>query len=127
MTNGVFEIPIVPQGVPHVLVVRALGVTSLVQCPYPSVGCTAGSSSRWPNSVHLLPGSLLSAFVWLLVRVPSQCGWYRLCASNEVLSLLIRGDVDVCLHEQLLRGGGCFLKYGLDKSRIVGSPIKVFD
>jgi hypothetical protein len=45
----------------------------------------------------------------------------------EVLSPLILGDVDVRLPEQLFRCGGCFLKYGLDKSRIIGSPVEVFD
>jgi hypothetical protein len=77
--------------------------------------------------VHLLPRSLLPTFVWLLVRVPSWCRWYGLCAFNEVLSPLIRGDVDVRLPEQLFRGGGCFLKYGSDKSRIIGSPVELFD
>jgi hypothetical protein len=65
----------------------------------PLRGCAAGSSGRWPGGVYLLPGSLLLAFVWLLVRVPLRCWWYGLCASNEVLSPLIRGDVDVCLPE----------------------------
>ena len=107
MPDGVFEIPVVPQGVPHVLVVQALGVEDLIQCPY---------LSMWPGGVFLLPGSLLPAFVWLLVHVPSRCWWYGLCASNEVLSPLICGDVEVCLPEQLFRGGGCFLNYGLDRS-----------
>jgi hypothetical protein len=112
---------------PHVFVVWALGIENLIQCPYPSAGCTAGSSGRWPGGVYLLSGSLLPAFVWLLVRVPSRCWWYGLCASNEVLSLLIHSDVDVRLPEQLFRGSECFLKYGSDESRIVGSPIEVFD
>jgi hypothetical protein len=30
MPDGVFEIPAVPQGVPYVLVVRALGVEDLI-------------------------------------------------------------------------------------------------
>jgi hypothetical protein len=38
MPNGVFEISIVPHGVSHVLVVRALGVEDLIQCPYPHRG-----------------------------------------------------------------------------------------
>jgi hypothetical protein len=97
MPDGVFEVPIVLQGVPHVLVICTLGVEDLVQCSHPSAGCAAGSSDRWPNSVHLLAGSLLPSFVWLLVRVPSWCGQYGLCASNEVLSPLIRGDVDIRL------------------------------
>jgi hypothetical protein len=91
------------------------------------MGCAAGSSGRWPDSVLLLAGSLLPAFVWLLVCVPSWCGRYRLCASNELLSPLIHGDVDVRLPEQLFRGGRCFLKYGPDKSRVIGSLIEVFD
>ena len=81
--------------------------------------------ARW--CVYLLPGSLLLAFVWLMVHVPSRCWLYGLCASNEVLSLLICGDVDVRLPEQLFRGGGYFLNYGSDESQIVGSPIEVFD
>jgi hypothetical protein len=59
--------------------------------------------------------------------VPSWCEWYGLCTSNEVLIPLIHGDVDVRLPEQLFRGGGCFLKYVSDKSRIIGSPIEVFN
>jgi hypothetical protein len=104
MPNGVFEIPAVLKGVPRVLVVWALGVENLIQCPYPSMGCTMVSSGRWLDSVHLLAGSLLPAFVWLLVRVPLQCEWYGLCASNEVLSPLIHGNVNVRLPEQLFRG-----------------------
>jgi hypothetical protein len=80
------------------------------------MGCTTGSSGRWPGGVYLLSGSLLLAFVWLLVRVPSLCGWYGLCASDEVFSSLIRDDVDVRLPKQLFRGGGCFLKYGSNES-----------
>jgi hypothetical protein len=127
MPNRVFEIPAVPQSVLHVLVVRALGVEVLVQCPYSSTGCDVSSSGRWPGGVHLLAGPLLPAFVLFLVRVPSRCGRYGLCASNEVLSLLVRGDVDVRLPEQLFRGGRCFLKYGPNKGRVVGSSIEVFD
>jgi hypothetical protein len=99
MPDGVFEIPAVTQGVPHVLVVQALGVEDLIQCPYPFTGCVAGSSCRWPGGVYFLPGPLLPAFIWLLVHVPSRCWWYGLCASNEVLSPFIRGDVDVRLLE----------------------------
>jgi hypothetical protein len=63
MLGGVFEITTVPQGVSHVLVVWALGVKNLIQCPYPLAGCTAGSSDRWADGVHLLAGSFLPAFV----------------------------------------------------------------
>jgi hypothetical protein len=86
-----------------------------------------GLSGRWPGGVHLLAGSLLPTFLGLLVSVPSRCGRYGLCASNEVLGLLIRGDVDVCLPEQLFGGGWCCLKYGPDKGRVVGSAIEFFN
>jgi hypothetical protein len=127
MPDGVFEISAVPQSLSHVLVVQALGVEDLVQCPYPSMGCAAGSSCWWSGGVHFLSGPLLPAFVWLLVRVPSRRWRYGLHASNEVLSLFICVDVDVRLPEQLFRGGGCFLKYSSDKNQIVGPPIEVFD
>jgi hypothetical protein len=52
---------------------------------------------RGPYGVRLLVGPLLAAFVWLLVRVPSWCERYGLYASNEFLSPLIHGDVDVRL------------------------------
>jgi hypothetical protein len=46
-------------------------------------------------------------FVWLLVVFPrnQRCG---LCASNEVLSPLIHGDVNDRLPEQLFKDGRCF-------------------
>jgi hypothetical protein len=127
MPNGVFEISAVPQGVAHVFVIQTLGVEDLVQCSYSSVGCAAGSSSRWPDGVHLLAGPLFPAFVRLLVHVPPQRGWCGFCASDEVLSPLIHGDVDVRLPKQLFGGGWCLLKYGPDKGRVVGSPIEVFN
>jgi hypothetical protein len=63
MPDGVFEISAVPHGVSHVLVVRALGVEDLNQCPYPAAGRAMGSSCRWPGGVHFHPGPLLPAFV----------------------------------------------------------------
>jgi hypothetical protein len=54
MPDRVFEIPAVLQGVPHVLVVQALRVENLIECPYPSTGRVAGSSGRWPGGVQLL-------------------------------------------------------------------------
>jgi hypothetical protein len=108
-------------------VIRALGIEDLIQRLYPFMGCVAGSSSKWAGGVHLLVGSLLPAFVWLLVCVPSWCRRCRFCASNEVLSPLIRDNVDVRLPEQLFRGGRYFLKYGSDKGWVVGSPIEVFN
>jgi hypothetical protein len=108
-------------------VIRALGIEDLIQCSYPSTGRAAGLRSRWPGCVHLLARSLFPAFVWLLVRVPPRCRWHGLCASNEVMGPLVCGDVDVHLHEQLSRGGRCFLKHGPDKGRVIGSPIEVFN
>jgi hypothetical protein len=52
------------------------------------------------------------------------CG---LRTSDEVLSLLIHGDVDVCLPEQLFRGGGRLREDSSDESRVIGSPIEVFN
>jgi hypothetical protein len=46
MPDGVLEVPAIPQGVAHVLVVRTLGVEDFIQCSYPSSGCAAGSSDR---------------------------------------------------------------------------------
>jgi hypothetical protein len=76
--------------------------------------------------VHLLAGPLFPAFIWLLVHVSSRRGWYGICASDEVLGSLIRGDVDVCLPEQSFGGGRCLLKYGSDEGQVVGSLIEVF-
>jgi hypothetical protein len=44
MPDGVLEVPAVPKGVAHVLVIRELGVEDFIQCPYPSTGRTAGLS-----------------------------------------------------------------------------------
>jgi hypothetical protein len=63
VVDGVFEISVVPQGVPHVLVIKTLGVKDLVQRSYPSAGCAVGSSGSWPSGVHLFSGSFLLAFV----------------------------------------------------------------
>jgi hypothetical protein len=117
VSNGVLEISAVLQGVPHVVVIRTLGVENLVQCSYSSVGCAVGPSDMWPGGVYLLAGSLFPTFVWLLVHVLTQRGRHMLCASNEVLGLLVHGDVDIRLLEQLFGGGRCFLKYGPDKGR----------
>jgi hypothetical protein len=54
-------------------------------------------------------------------------GWHGFRASDEVLGPFIRGDVEVCLPEQLFGGGRCFLDYGSDKSRVIGSPVEVFN
>jgi hypothetical protein len=125
--DGVLEVSVVPQGVAHVLVVRTLGVDDFIQCLYPSAGCAAGPSGRWPSGVHLLTGPLLPAPVRMLVRIPSWHGWHGFRAHDEVLGPFIRGDVDVCLPKQLFGGGWCFLEYGSDKGRVVGPPVEVFN
>jgi hypothetical protein len=91
--------------VAHVLVLRALGIEDFIQCPYPSVGCAAGSSDGWPGDVHLLAGPLLPAPIRLLVRVTSWRGFH---VFDEVLGPFIRGDIEVRLLEQLFGGGGAF-------------------
>jgi hypothetical protein len=111
----------------HVLVIQTLGVEDFVQCSYSSAGRAAGSSGRWPHGVHLLTGSLFPAFVWLLVHVLLWRKQSGFCTSDEVLGPLIRGDVDVCLPEQLFGCGRCLLKYGPDESWVIGSPIEIFN
>jgi hypothetical protein len=82
------------------------------------MGCTAGSSGRWPRGVHLLAGPLFLAFIPLLVHVPLWCGRCRFCTSDEVLGPLICGDIDVRLPEQLFEG---LLKYRQDEGWVIGS------
>ena len=47
--------------------------------------------------------------------------------ANEVLSLLVSSDVDVCLSEKLFRGGWSFLEDGSDESRVIRPMIEVLD
>jgi hypothetical protein len=77
--------------------------------------------------VHLLTRPLLLAPIWLLVRVTTWRVWCGLRASYEVLGMFIRGDVEVCLLEQLFGGGWRFLEYGSDESQVIGSPIEIFN
>jgi hypothetical protein len=127
MPERLLEVSTVLQGVVHVLVVRTLGVKDFIQCPYPSAGCVAGPSGRWPSGVHLLARPLLLAPVRLVVRIPPQRGWHGFRAPDEVLGPFICGDVDVCLLEQLFGGGWCFLEYGSDAGRVVGSTVKILN
>jgi hypothetical protein len=41
--NGVLEVPAIPEGVAHVLVVETLGVDDVVQCTFASSGCSSGA------------------------------------------------------------------------------------
>jgi hypothetical protein len=102
--NGVLEVPAVSKSVAHVLVVWALGVEDVVQHAFASARSSSGARSWWPGGVYFFAGSLLPAFVGLLVRVTSWCRWCGICSSNEVLGLLVDGDVEVSFPEQLLGG-----------------------
>jgi hypothetical protein len=127
MSDGVLEVPAVPQGVAHVLVVRALGVEDVVQHALASVRSSPGTRGRWSAGVHLFARSFLPAFVGLLVRVAS---WHCRCglrSPDEVLSSLVGGDVEVGFPEQLLGGSRRFLQYGSDEGRVIGSSIEVLD
>jgi hypothetical protein len=109
VSDGVLEVPAVPQGVAHVLVVRALGVEDVVQRAIASTRSTPGTRGRRSGCVHLFARSFLPAFVGLLVRVASwrcRCG---LRSPDEVLSSFVGGDVEVGFPEQLLRGSRRFL------------------
>jgi hypothetical protein len=61
----------------------------------PIRGRTSGSSDGWSGGVHLLARPLLPAPVRLLVHVAPWRGWCRFSTSDEVLGLLIYGDVEV--------------------------------
>jgi hypothetical protein len=66
-------------------------------------------SDGWSGGVYLLMRPLLPAPIRLLVRVASWREWCRFCSSDEVLSSLVRGDVEVYLSEQLFGSGRCLL------------------
>jgi hypothetical protein len=127
VSDGVLEVPAVPKGVAHVLVVRALGVEDVVQRAFASVRSSPGARGRWSGGVHFFARPLLPAFARLLVRVASWHCWRGLCSPDEVLSSLVDGDVEVGLPEQLLGGGRRLLQYGSDEGRVIGSSVEVLD
>jgi hypothetical protein len=92
--NGVLEVSAVLQGVAHVLVVRALGVEDVIQCPLASIGCPSGTTDRWSGGMDLLMRPLLPT-IGLLVRVTLRCWWCRFRSPDEVLGPLVSGDVEV--------------------------------
>jgi hypothetical protein len=100
--DGVLEVPAVTKSVAHVLVVRALGVEDVVQRVLARTGSSSGARGRWSGGVHFFARPLLPAFVGLLVRVASWCYRCGLCSSDEVLSSLVGGDVEIGFPEQLL-------------------------
>jgi hypothetical protein len=89
------EVSAVPEGVAHVLVVRALGVKDVVQRAFASAGSSSSARGGQSGGVDLFTRPLLPTFVRLLVRVAPRCCRCRLCSSDEVLSLFIGGDVEV--------------------------------
>jgi hypothetical protein len=93
--NRVLEVSAVPEGVAHVLVVRALGVEDVIQCTFTSARCSSGVRGGWFGGVDFFMRPLLPTLVGLLVRVVSRCRWCRLRSSNEVLSSFVGGDVEV--------------------------------
>jgi hypothetical protein len=104
MPDGVLEVSVVSKGVEHVLVVRALGVEDVVQRALASTRSSSGARGRWSGGVNFFVRPLLPTLVVLLVRVASRCHWCWLRSSDEVLSSLVGGDVEVGFPEQLLGG-----------------------
>jgi hypothetical protein len=113
--------------VTHVLVVRALGVEDVVQCPLASTGCPSGMSDGWSGGVDLLARPLLPTPVGLRVCVVPCCRWCRFRSSNENLGPLVSGNVELRLSKQLFRGGQRFLQYGSNEGRVIRSPIEVLN
>jgi hypothetical protein len=97
MPDKVLNVLVVSYSVAHILVVWALGVEDLIQCPNSTTWCVAGPSTQWPSGMHLFPGPLVTTLFWLLVHVLPGCWEYGLCTPNEILGSLIHGDVDVRL------------------------------
>jgi hypothetical protein len=109
MPNGVLEVSAVLKGVAHVLLVRALGVEDVIQRAFASTRSSPGARSMWSSGVDFFARSLLPMLVGLLIRVTSRCRWCWFYSSNEVLSSLVGGDVEVGFPEQLLGGSRCVL------------------
>jgi hypothetical protein len=102
--DGVLEVSAVPKGVAHVLVIRALGIEDVVQRAFASTRSPPSARGGWSGGVNFFVRPLLPAFVGLLVRIASWCCWCRLRSSDEVLSSLVSGDLEVGFPEQLLGG-----------------------
>ena len=102
--DGVLEVSAVPKGVAHVLVVQALGIEDVVQRAFASTRSSSGARGRWSGDVNFFARPLLPTLVGLLVRVASWCHWCWLRSSDEVLSSLVGGDVEVGFPKQLLGG-----------------------
>jgi hypothetical protein len=127
VSDGVLEVPSVPKGVAHVLVVWALGVEDVVQRALASARSCPGARGRWSGGVHFFARSLLPTFVGLLVHVASWCCRCGLRSPDEVLRSLVGGDVEVGFPEQLLGGSRRLLQYGSDEGLVIGSSVEVLD
>ena len=127
VSDRMLEVPAVTKSVAHVLVVRALGVEDVVQRVFASARSSSSARGRWSGSVHFFARPLLPAFVGLLVRVASWCCRCGFCSSDEVLSSLVGGDVEIGFPEQLFGSSRRLLQYGSDESRVIRSSIEVFD
>jgi hypothetical protein len=125
--HRVLEVSTVPEGVAHVLVVRALGIEDVVQRTFASARSSSGARGGWSGGVDFFTRPLLPTFVGLLVRVTSRCHRCRLCSSDEVLSSFVSGDVEVGFPEQLLGGSRRLLQYGSNEGRVIRSPVEVLD
>jgi hypothetical protein len=123
----VLEVPAVPQGVAHILVVRALGIEDVIQRLLASTRHPSGTSDGWSSGVDLLTRPLLPTPIGLLVCVVPRCRWCRFCSSDEILGPLVSGDVEVRLSKQLFGGGRCFLQYGSDEGRVNRSSVEVLN
>jgi hypothetical protein len=93
--DGMLEIPAVPEGVAHVLVVRTLGVEDVVQRAFASSRSSLGARGGRSGGVDVFTRPLLPALVGLLVRVASRCRRRRLRSPDEVLSSFVGGDVEI--------------------------------
>jgi hypothetical protein len=93
--NRVLEVSAVLEGVAHVLVLWALGVEDVVQCPFASARCSLGARGGWSGGVDFFKRPLLPTLVGLLVRVASWCRRCTFRPSDEVLSSFIGGDVEI--------------------------------
>jgi hypothetical protein len=109
VSDGVLEVSAIPKGVAHVLVIRALGVEDVVQRAFAPTRSSQGARGGWSGGVNFFARPLLPVFVGLLVRIASWCCRRRLRSSDEVLSSLVGGDVEVVFPEQLFGGGRRFL------------------
>jgi hypothetical protein len=62
------EVSAFPQGVAHVLVIWALGIEDVVQCPLASARCPSNTRDKWSGGMDLFTGPLLPTLVGLLVH-----------------------------------------------------------